>query len=107
MVKFCSECNNLLIPNYKNDELKFQCYMCKIEYLPDDKDTLIYEKIKKSDIMIFEKILNRAGDDPATIKEIIQCIKKNCKNNIVKQVRLGDEMKLFNICTVCKTQWLN
>jgi hypothetical protein len=76
-------------------------------YLPEDNDTLIRERIKESDVMIFEKILNKASADPATIKAKIKCIKNKCTGEFVRQVRIGDDMRLYNICITCKSQWLN
>jgi DNA-directed RNA polymerase subunit M/transcription elongation factor TFIIS len=107
MAKFCIYCDNLLIPNFHNEELSFKCMMCNTMYPPNDEDTLRYERIKENDVMIFEKILNKAVDDPATIKAYVKCIKTKCTGKIVKQVRIGDDLRLFNICTICRSQWLN
>jgi len=107
MSKFCEICDNLLNANFYNDELNFKCEMCQISYKPNEYDTLRYERIKENDVMIFEKILNKAVDDPATIKSYVNCIKTDCSGKIVKQVRIGDDMRLYNICMVCRTQWLN
>lgn len=107
MTKFCAYCDNLLVPNFNNEVLIFKCMMCNIIYPPNDNDTLRYERIKENDIMIFEKILNKAADDPVTIKGRVNCIKTKCQGKIVKQVRIGEDMRLFNICVVCKSQWLN
>ncbi len=107
MAKFCTSCDNLLIPAFINEELIFKCVTCNDIYPSDDNDTLRYERVKEGDILIFEKILNNAGDDPVTIKARVNCINTQCSGKIVKQVRVGDDMKLFNICVVCKTQWLN
>ena len=57
--------------------------------------------------MVYQKILDKAVDDPATIKARINCINKKCNNDIVKQVRIGDDMRLYNICTLCRVQWLS
>lgn len=107
MSKFCSYCDNLLIPNFHNEELSFKCMMCNSAYASNDEDTLRYENIKENDVMIFEKILNKAVDDPVTIKARVKCIKTKCDGKIVKQVRIGEDMRLFNICTTCRSQWLN
>lgn len=104
MVKFCKSCDNLLNIQFKNDELMFMCHICRIYYDSDDTDTLIYERVKNDNMMIFEKILRNASDDPAAIKAYKKCISCNC--SIVKQVRIGDQLRLYNICVKCKTQWL-
>ncbi len=107
MYKFCKNCDNCLDSNYYNDELTFKCKMCNVTYLPDDEDSLRYERLKETDVMIYEKILNKAVDDPATLKAYVKCINTKCPGKIVAQVRIGEDMHLYNICTVCRTQWLN
>ncbi len=106
MGKFCRFCANLLTESFANDVLSFRCQSCQLVYKAKPEDTLRYEKTKESDTTIYETILNRAVDDPATIKARVDCIKK-CGGKIVKQVRVGDDMKLFNICVKCHTRWLN
>ena len=107
MSKFCGICDNLLVAIYTNDELAFRCNTCFIPYKSSPEDTLRYEKIKESNIMIFEKIMNKAVKDPATIKAKIDCIDTKCKGTIVKQVRVGSDMRLYNICEICEKRWLN
>jgi DNA-directed RNA polymerase subunit M/transcription elongation factor TFIIS len=107
-MRFCDTCDNLLVPKFINEELVFSCESCFIQYKSFPEDSLRKERIKEKDVMIYEKILNKAADDPATIKANVKCInvQKKCKSNIVKQVRIGDDMRLYNICVECKMQWL-
>lgn len=107
MAKFCDTCDNLLIEKYINNELVFSCELCHILYKSKPEDSLRKERIKESAV-ISSKILDKALDDPATIKAYVKCIKKGCKGEIVKQVRMNDATaRLYNICTQCKTQWLH
>lgn len=78
---------------------------CQVMYAAENKDSLRFEQIKET--IIYEKILNSAVDDPATIKANVKCIKPGCGSDTVKQVVVGDDMKLFNICIKCRTKWLN
>ena len=105
MNKYCEQCHTLLQPNYTNDQLNFKCAQCELIYNYKPEDTLRYNRTKENNVIIFKKILDKAVDDPVTKKTYKKCIK--CKNNIVKQIRIGEDMKLFNICIKCKTQWLN
>jgi DNA-directed RNA polymerase subunit M/transcription elongation factor TFIIS len=107
MSKFCDYCSNLLEPNYINDQKSYKCFTCHIIYKSENDDSLIRERIKESDIMIFEKILDKAIDDPATIKAYVDCIDTKCDSKLVKQVRIGNDMLLYNICIKCRKQWLN
>ncbi len=106
-VKFCKYCNNLLDAIFNNEEMVFRCNMCNNIYHPFPIDTLRYERVKENSINLFENILNKAVDDPVSLKERVDCVNSKCNGKIVKQVRVGNDMKLFNICTTCKTQWLN
>jgi hypothetical protein len=57
--------------------------------------------------MIYSKILDNALKDPVTLKAKKDCINPKCKGKLVKQVRIGDEMLLYNICLKCETKWNN
>jgi DNA-directed RNA polymerase subunit M/transcription elongation factor TFIIS len=109
MSKFCKICNNLLTPNFSkiNHNLAFKCTSCGIFYKANESDTLRKERIKENNIMIYKKILDKAVDDPVTIKARIKCQSDKCSGDLCKQVRLGEDMKLYNICITCKFQWLN
>lgn len=104
MKYFCDNCYNLLGVNTANDELIFKCHTCFAVYKSTDDDTLRYEETNEGNLVIFQTILNNAKNDPVNIKEYVSCPK--CKNNIAKQVRLGDEMRLINICEKCGFQWV-
>ena len=104
MSNFCRICNNLVTTIYASEELKFKCMSCYTFTPFTDDDSLRYEKSYESNVTIYEKILNNAVKDPASLKARIKCVK--CDNDIVKQVRIGKDLKLFNICTKCETKWL-
>ncbi len=106
-VLFCTICNNLLSSVFNNNTLALNCDKCTIVYPSKNEDSLRKERIKEDDIMVYEKILNKAVDDPVTIKVNMKCLDKKCKGTIVKQVRVGTDMRLYNICTICKSQFLN
>lgn len=106
IAKFCRLCNSLLEKVFVRNEMLFVCESCQRTYKAEPEDTLCREQIKGVDI-ILDKALERAADDPAVIKAKVKCIKKNCNNDIVKQVRMNDtSAKLYNICIKCHFQWL-
>jgi DNA-directed RNA polymerase subunit M/transcription elongation factor TFIIS len=107
MAKFCDICSNLVIPSFANDTITFKCGSCLISYPSEPVDTLRRERIKEADVNIFNKILDKAVDDPVSIKARIKCKNTNCSGDIVKQVRVGQDMRLYNICCKCRMQWLN
>lgn len=107
MAKFCEICENLLSSIFANDKITFKCVTCQIIYNSTSVDTLRRERIKESDTNIFSKILDKSAQDPATIKAYIKCKNDKCDGNIVKQVRVGQDLKLYNICLKCNMQFLN
>lgn len=107
MSKFCSICDNLLTATFSDDVLSFVCETCFINYKSNPEDSLRRERIKEVDIRIFSKILDKAEHDPATIKARIKCLNDKCSGTIVKQVRVGQDMRLYNICITCHIQSLN
>lgn len=106
MSKFCEICENLLIATFINDELNFKCMACSTSYPANPVDTLRYENTKDPEVSNFAKILSKSSSDPITLKAKVKCIKNNCIGTIVKEVRIGDELHLYRVCTVCNSQWL-
>ena len=104
MKTFCEYCKNLLDVDTKNNTLQFVCMTCQTIYDSSPDDTLRYEEAKDSNLMIFQTIISNARKDPMSIKEKVTCPK--CKHGIAKQVRLGEEMRLINICEKCGFQWV-
>ena len=104
MKNFCDNCHNLLDVNTKNDILTFKCLTCYAVYKSEDDDSLRYKETQGGNLVIFQTILNKAKNDPLNLKTYTACPK--CKNNISKVVRLGNEMRLINICEECGFQWI-
>ena len=103
MPLFCTACDNLLTIITTADEFYFKCSKCNIQYTPNDNDMLRYEDIRGTNLIVYKTILQNAGQDPVNPKVIKQC---SCGHNIVRQVRLGEDMKLINTCVKCNKQWL-
>jgi DNA-directed RNA polymerase subunit M/transcription elongation factor TFIIS len=98
---FCKICNNLLAYITTADESYFKCNKCQQIYQPEEKDSLRYEDSGAEPI--YGVILKYAGQDPVNPKVYAKCEK--CNNEIAKQVRIGSDMKLINVCTKCNFQW--
>jgi DNA-directed RNA polymerase subunit M/transcription elongation factor TFIIS len=103
MPLFCSYCSNLLSVVTTSDNFFYKCIKCQKIFTPDANDSLRYENIKGTNLIIYKTILQNAGSDPVNPKVRKDC---TCGNDIVKQVRLGDDMRLINVCTKCNKQWL-
>jgi hypothetical protein len=71
---------------------------------PSDKDSLVYENVTGTNLIIYKSILHNAGRDPVNPIVFRKC---KCGNNYARQVRLGNEMKLINTCIECGDQWLD
>ena len=100
---FCNICSNILeIITY--DKLKFRCIFCTNEYDAEDDDSLLYEENQSENFIYYDKLLNNAKKDPMNPKAYVKCEK--CKNDIVKQVRIGPYMKLINTCIKCNHQFI-
>ena len=105
--KFCQICNNRLTCSYTNEELNFRCNVCKNPYPPNPRDTLRYSRMKSNYVDMHKKKLDKAVDDRTIIYTKLKCVADKCKSERVKQVRIGDDMRLFNVCVECRFQWLN
>lgn len=106
-IKFCTRCNNWVEANFNNDVLTFKCATCHIDYPSNQYDTLRKESIKESDLTQFSKIIDKAVYDPATIKASVDCKNSKCIGKLVKQIRIGEDMRLFNICMTCHNKYIS
>jgi DNA-directed RNA polymerase subunit M/transcription elongation factor TFIIS len=105
MANFCSTCSNLMITLSTSDTFLFKCVKCEKIQEPSAEDSLILEDKNKVDIVVFKSVLQNAGKDPVNPKVEKKCEK--CNYSIVRQVRLGSEMKLVNTCISCNNQWID
>jgi DNA-directed RNA polymerase subunit M/transcription elongation factor TFIIS len=106
-IKFCTQCNNLLNPIYTDELGMFKCQSCHINYKFEPEDSLRKERIKNTNIMIFDNRINKTANDPAALKANIKCNNPKCDSMIVKRTYVGDDMRLYNICIKCNTSWMN
>lgn len=104
MPRFCETCNNLLSVIATSDEFYFKCIKCQLTYRPSEDDSLRFESTKGTNLIVYKTILKNAGRDPVNPKVRKPC--DGCASTIVRQVRLGDDMRLINICINCDKQWI-
>lgn len=104
MPYFCEMCHNLLLRITTVDKFYYLCGKCREIYQPGDDDTMMYGESSNTSLVMHKTILQNAGHDPANPKEYRTCGK--CKNNIVRQIRIGENKKLINICTKCDEKWI-
>jgi len=104
MPLFCPVCQNLMIIATTADEFMYQCTKCMTQEKPSDKDSLVYENVTGTNLIIYKSILHNAGRDPVNPIVFRKC---KCGSNTARQVRLGNEMKLINTCIKCSDQWLD
>ena len=104
MKYFCDNCNNLLEVKSASDKLILTCKTCFASYNTEEDDTLRYAETKGGNLFIYKTILSNAVKDPVNLKSRVNCPK--CKHTIAKQVRLGVELRLINICESCNFQWV-
>lgn len=102
---FCKTCKNLLSRYSLADKFYFQCNRCLTITEPSEKDTLVYEKEKGSNIMSFRTLLLHVADDPVATKIAKKC--PECGYTYARQIRIGDDMRLFNSCIKCKYKSLD
>jgi DNA-directed RNA polymerase subunit M/transcription elongation factor TFIIS len=104
MAEFCDRCASFLLKDTVSGTLKFKCDSCHFEKKARDVDTLMYELTKTDHVNTFRTVLYNAHLDPLNPKARIAC--KKCSNKMVKQVRVGVDLKLINVCTKCKHRFL-
>lgn len=103
MNKFCTSCNNVLYMVTRPDSFTYYCNTCAKTYVPEDRDTMLYDYNKNTDTSIHRNLLYYAGRDPVNQKEFKIC--EGCGHNIATQIRIGDNMILVSTCVKCGNQW--
>jgi DNA-directed RNA polymerase subunit M/transcription elongation factor TFIIS len=102
--RFCTTCNNILTAITTADEFRFKCVSCNKNYAPNTEHTMLYEHIVGPNFATdIHKLLN-ASRDPVNPKVFKDC--KTCDSKIVKQIQLGEDMKIINVCIKCDNKWL-
>ncbi len=104
MPLFCPVCKNLMTIATTADDFRYQCGKCMTFEKPNQRDTLVYEDVTGTNLIIYRSILTNAGRDPVNPKVLRKC---KCGSRFARQVRLGNEMKLINTCVLCSEQWLD
>jgi len=88
--------------------MSYKCPRCNIITAINPKDTLLYTEARnKNSTYMFSSILQYAHKDPVAEKKIKKCKRSGCENTIMNTVRIGDEMKLIYVCTVCKNSYIH
>jgi len=106
MPLFCDICNNLLSVITTASTFYFKCAQCQKRFKPLPDDSLRYEESTGINLLIYKKILQNAAKDPLNPKVLRDC--PNCKKKtIIRQVRLGDDLRLINTCIKCEKQWID
>lgn len=100
---FCKICNNLLVDICTADIFKYQCMQCSVIYEPTAEDTLRYDDIKDTNLIIYQTMLQNTNEDPVNNKAYADC---KCGYKIVSQIRLNENMRIINTCLKCKAQWI-
>lgn len=105
MPLFC-RCSTKLDRITTSDSLFFKCAKCQHSEVATAADTMVFKEEKGTNLIMYKTILQNAGRDPVNPKVLKQC--PQCPNKIAKQVRLGEQLRLINICTnpSCGKQWI-
>jgi DNA-directed RNA polymerase subunit M/transcription elongation factor TFIIS len=105
-MKFCNNCNNILIISTKNNILKFICQTCLTEYDPIPEDTLMSNVSLKEEESLYksEIYLNIAAND--AIAPLIHKKCNNCDEDIIKRILLGKNGQCIYICPKCKSKFI-
>lgn len=105
-MKFCENCENILIKVTNDYILSFVCNTCYKKYDSVPEDTLMNSVNLKEEWALnkykdYIKILAR--DDPANPNKKIKCKRAGCTNNTVKVLRITEDNSNihFYICSKC------
>jgi DNA-directed RNA polymerase subunit M/transcription elongation factor TFIIS len=108
-MRFCTKnnCDNFLTSVIKNNHILYRCTVCFEEYPLEPVDTLmIDEYLQENDTIHKHKtyLKNAHADD---IAELIHkdCVNKQCKETIVKVIKVSQNGQSLYVCPTCKIQF--
>lgn len=104
MSKFCTEnCNNLLETITGADTFMYKCSGCGKTYNPTAEDTrILHHVMYSSEIDKYKNLLESVKYDVSAPEVFMDC--KKCKNNIVKKIRIQDNLAPTYVCK-CGNVW--
>jgi len=102
-MSFCSDCSNLLTVNSTADNLYNICIQCQKRFEIAPVNTLRFEETRGDDLAIYKTLFQYMAKDQTN-----PIVKKDCKcgHHLVRQMRMGTDMRLINACMKCGDKWL-
>ena len=105
-MKFCDNCENILLKATDDHILNFVCNTCYKKFDSEPEDTLMVSVDLKEEWTLnkykdYIKIL--AKDDPTNPNKKIKCKRAGCNHDIAKVLRIteGNSNIHFYICNKC------
>ena len=101
-MRFCNNCQNLLILQTTDIKIYFICSYCKNETDATDEDTLLsYSSIHSNEILNQKNAILTAADDPVNMRTEEDC--PHCKKKTIHaHTRLNNNLKLILSCVECR-----
>ena len=105
-MKFCNDCNNILLKQTNDYILSFHCNACNKNFNSEPEDTLMSSVFlkKEQSLKKYETYLkNIAKGDNLSPNVKKDC--KKCKNDIAKEISINDNGNNYHfyICSNCNT----
>jgi DNA-directed RNA polymerase subunit M/transcription elongation factor TFIIS len=106
-MKFCNNCNNILIISTHNDILKYKCNICLAEYDTTPENTLMLNVSFEDNNMIYKNsiYLNLAEKDHIAKQVYKNCSNTSCDENIMKLIILNN--KGVYVCPKCSNKFVD
>ena len=106
-MKFCNNCNNILVKSTSNGILKFTCQTCLFEKKAGLEDTLMANVSFKNNTDLYksEIYLNLAHNDKISTLVFKNCTK--CDETIIKQISIGDNGTAIYVCPKCNNKFID
>ncbi len=108
-MRYCNKynCDNVLQSIAKHDTLIYRCPVCFEEYQSSPEDTLMIDEfLQETDTTYRHRnyLRNAHGD---SISELAhkQCANPQCKESIVRVIKVNPTGQISYVCPTCTTQF--
>ena len=103
----CPSCCKLLTKITTSGSYKLKCEQCSEIYPVSNDNTLVYHESDKNELNDYKVLLANAGKDILNERVELVCGTNNCKGEFAREVRITNDMRLYNVCEKCNKISLN
>ena len=107
-MKFCPDCNNILVIKQEGQTFINRCRVCSYkEKADEDSYRIHFSTTSESESINYRRMISNGICDDITYPLIKYQICKNCHSNKIIFIKDDITLKYVYVCKDCKSYWSN